>query len=104
MRFLYANRIAPDGTTRSAASRLGLYTVCLCSMIKRTPDLYELIDSFKPGVLFMGHRQTEIAPDGTPQNAAFHLGLFCLLRDIKKWNKKSKSLLMSLKMKVDSSK
>ena len=31
---------------------------------------------YKPGVLFMGHRQTM-----TPQNAASHLGLFCLLRE-----------------------
>ena len=30
---------------------------------------------FKPGVPFVGHRQ---APDVTQQNAASHLGLFCL--------------------------
>ena len=27
----------------------------------------------------MGHMQTVKAADVTPQNAAFHLGLFCLL-------------------------
>ena len=45
-----------------------------------------------------------IAPDVTPQNAASHLGLFCLLREFssKKLNKILKSLLTPLKMKVDS--
>ena len=44
-------------------------------------------------------------PDVTPQNAASHLGLFCLLREffIEKLNKIEKSLLTPLKMKVDSS-
>ena len=36
-----ANRIAPDGTPRSAASHLG-YSVCLCP-IKGTPGLNELM-------------------------------------------------------------
>ena len=40
MKFLCANRIAPDGMPRFAASHLG-YTVCLCPTI-RTPGLYEL--------------------------------------------------------------
>ena len=34
------------------------------------------INSFKPGVPFMGYRQNRIAPDVTPQNAAPHPGLF----------------------------
>ena len=38
MKILSANRIAPDGTPRSAASHLGLYTVCLWP-VKRTPGL-----------------------------------------------------------------
>ena len=52
MNFLCANRIAPDGMPRSAASHLGLcclpmshkwgYAVCLCS-IKRTSGLNELM-------------------------------------------------------------
>ena len=40
MKFLCANRIAPDGMPCSAVSHLGLY-VCLCP-IKRMPVLYEL--------------------------------------------------------------
>ena len=40
-KFLCANRIATDGTPRSAASHLG-YTVCLCPT-KGTPGLNELI-------------------------------------------------------------
>ena len=40
MKFLCANRIAPDGTPRSAASHLGLY--CLPMSHKGTPVLYEL--------------------------------------------------------------
>ena len=40
MKFLQANRIAPDGTPRSAASHLG-YAVCPCP-IKETPCLNEL--------------------------------------------------------------
>ena len=39
MEFLCANRIAPDGTPRSAASHLG-YIVCLCP-IKGTQGLNE---------------------------------------------------------------
>ena len=39
MKFLQANRIAPDGTPRSAVSHLGLF--CLCP-IKGTPGLNEL--------------------------------------------------------------
>ena len=39
MIFLYANRIVPDGTPRSAASHLGLF--CL-PMFKGTPGLNEL--------------------------------------------------------------
>ena len=38
MKIIYANRIAPDGTPRLAASHLG-YSVCL-GPIKRTPGLY----------------------------------------------------------------
>ena len=38
MKFLQANRIAPDWTPRFAASHLGLF--CLPSPIKRTPGLY----------------------------------------------------------------
>ena len=34
-------------------------------------------NSFKPGIPFMGHRQTAY-----PQNAASHLVLFCLLGEI----------------------
>ena len=41
MKILFANRIAPDGTPRSAASHLGGYSVCLCP-IKGTPGLNEL--------------------------------------------------------------
>ena len=44
IKFLFANRIAPDGTPRSGASHLGIYwgyTVCLCP-IKGTPGLNEL--------------------------------------------------------------
>ena len=46
------------------------------------------LNSFTPGVPFMGHRQTpnSIAPDVTPQNAASHLGLFCLLGGISSKN------------------
>ena len=52
---------------------LGIIKVC------RNNYMYEVLDSFKPGIPFMGHRQ--IAPDVTPQNeAASHLGLFCVLR------------------------
>ena len=40
MKFLQANRIAPDGTPRSAASHLGLY--CLPMSHKGTPGLNEL--------------------------------------------------------------
>ena len=40
MKFLCANRIAPDGTPRSAAIHLG-FTICLCPT-KGTPGLYEL--------------------------------------------------------------
>ena len=39
--------------------------------------LSKTIYSYMPGVLFVGHR-----PDVTPQNAASHLGLFCLHREI----------------------
>ena len=44
MKFLCANRIAPDGTPRSVASHLGGggYVVCLYPT-KRTPGLNELI-------------------------------------------------------------
>ena len=55
-----------------------------------------IINSFKPGVPFVGQRQqnsprcgtfaNRIAPDVTPQNAASHLGLFCLLREISSKN------------------
>ena len=41
-----------------------------------------VINSYKPGIPFVGHRQNSIAPDVTPQNAASHLGLFCLHREI----------------------
>ena len=34
----------------------------------------------------MGHSQNRIAPDVTPQNAASHLGLFCLHREISSKN------------------
>ena len=44
MKFLCANRIAPDGTQRSAASHLGLF--CLPVSHKRDTGLYELS---KPG-------------------------------------------------------
>ena len=40
MKFLKANRIAPDGTPRFAASHLGL--CCLPMSHKRTPGLNEL--------------------------------------------------------------
>ena len=40
MKFLFANRIAPDGTPRSAASHLGLY--CLPMSHKRDTRLSEL--------------------------------------------------------------
>ena len=42
--------------------------------------------AYKPGVPFVAHRQTVIAPDLTPQNAASHLGLFCLHREISSKN------------------
>ena len=38
-----------------------------------------LLNSFKPGILFMGHRHIVYV---TPQNTAPHQGLFCLLRGI----------------------
>ena len=41
MKFISANRIAPDGTPRFAASHLGLF--CLPMSIKRTPGLYGLM-------------------------------------------------------------
>ena len=41
MKFSCVNRIAPDGTPRSAASHLGLY--CLPMSHKRTPGSNELI-------------------------------------------------------------
>ena len=60
---------------------------------------------YKPGIRLwdIGNR---IAPDVTPQNAASHLGLFCLLTAISSKNeiKMKKILLVPLKMKVDSSK
>ena len=37
-----ANRIAPDGTPRFAASHLGLFFFCLCP-IKRTSGVYGLM-------------------------------------------------------------
>ena len=48
---------------------------------------------------FFGDIGNRIVPDVTPQNAASHLGLFCLLRGFSSINgiKKSKSLLMPLK-------
>ena len=45
MIFLSANRIAPDGTPRFAASHLGLYSVCL-RPIKMTRGLYGLKQIF----------------------------------------------------------
>ena len=44
MNFLQANRIAPDGTPRFAASHLGLF--CLPCPTKRTLGLNELRSSF----------------------------------------------------------
>ena len=38
------------------------------------------LNSFKPGSPFYGTFANRIVPDVTPQNAASHLGLFCLLR------------------------
>ena len=49
----------------------------MCTSKKRLA--FKTFNPYKPGVLFVGHRQTEIAQDGTPQDAASHLGLFCLL-------------------------
>ena len=37
-----------------------------------------LINPYKPGVLLWDMGK-QLAPDVTPQNAAFHPGLFCLL-------------------------
>ena len=42
MKFICANRIAPDGTPRSAASHLGLFCLPM-SGIKGTPSLDELM-------------------------------------------------------------
>ena len=51
------------------------------------------LNSYKPGVLFMGHmKANSITPDVTLQNAASHLELFCLLIEI--------SLKNGLKMKI----
>ena len=51
-------------------------------------EITTALTHFTPGVPFMGHRQTpnSIAPDVTPQNAASHLGLFCLLGGISSKN------------------
>ena len=46
MKFLGANRIAPDGTPHSAASHLGLF--CLLCPIKGMPGLNELKDEHMP--------------------------------------------------------
>ena len=53
MKILFANRIAPDGTPRSAASHRG-YAVCLCPT-KRTPGLYELIQIPKQPLMATKH-------------------------------------------------
>ena len=53
----------------------GVFTTCM-----------PRINPFKPGVPFMGHRHNRIAADVTPQNAASHLGLFCLLREFSSKN------------------
>ena len=48
---------------------------------KRGKPVQCSLTSFKPGVPFVG-----IDPDVTPQNAASHLGLFCLHREISSKN------------------
>ena len=40
------------------------------------------VNPYKPDVLFMAHRPIEGPPEATPQNAASHLGLLCLLAQI----------------------
>ena len=44
------------------------------------------LNSYKPGVPFMGHRQTVNSPRCEPQNAASHLGLFFLHSEISSKN------------------
>ena len=65
--------------------------------------IYKYFNSYKPGVHFYGTLTNSIAPDVTPQNAASHLGLFCLHREnfIENLDRNSKSLLTPLEMKVD---
>ena len=40
------------------------------------------VNSYKPGDLSYGTQANSLAPNAKPQNAASHLGLFCLLRGI----------------------
>ena len=54
-----------------------------------------------PGVPFIGHRQTESAPDVTPQNAASHLGLFCQTFCLENFHRK---IELNLKISPDAPK
>ena len=64
--------------------RAGLVAVNIVVPINFNSDADSFVNgvaefnSFKPCVPFMANR---IAPDVTPQNAAPHLGLFCLLSE-----------------------
>ena len=68
MKILYANRIVPDGTPRSAASHPGLF--CLP------------MENFSMKIIYAN--RIILAPDGTPRSAASHPGLFCLPMSHKK--------------------
>ena len=46
MKFFKANRIAPDGTPRSAASHLGLFCLLMSRPIKGTPGLNEFMHMY----------------------------------------------------------
>ena len=57
-------------------STLGSNVASTCGVLIH---VHGLINSIKPIILFMGHRQ--LAQDVTSQNVASHLGLFCLLSE-----------------------
>ena len=66
MKFFCANRMAPDGTPRSAVWGAG-------------SKFYFL--SYVAMKFFCANR---MAPDGTPRSAVSHLGLYCLPMSHKK--------------------
>ena len=70
---LHISEVFCDSTDRSVSDLVGNTHRCFSHA--------HMFNSFKPGVPFMGRRQKKIAPDVTPQNAASHLRLFCLLTE-----------------------